>query len=142
MGHPSNWSERKRARVEADERMKRRFGWWRASRSDQWARVDSAAGLIARDARLTASCHAGDCSRRVRLDAQMWVARGMGDVTLSTIQAAYLCARIPCGLRWQGEIYPRGPPVIAYVRDAGSEVFCTCLACKMRKTLTARAFVD
>ena len=142
MGHPGNWSERKRASVEAEERIKRRFGWWRASRADAWEPVASPLGVHLRGARLTARCSAGDCSRHVRFDAKMWIARGMGDLNLGTIKAAYLCARTPCGLAWQNEIYPEGVPLIGYVEVAGAEVVCTCTACKLRKTLTARAFVD
>ena len=142
MGHPGIWSERKRAEVEAAERAKRAHGWWRAGPTDKWAAVDNPAGVLARDARLSAKCGSHDCSRHVRFDPRFWIARGMGDALLGVIRTAYMCARTPCGLQWQGEIYPRGVPLMAYTGAEGAQVTVGCRLCKGRKTYTAHQFVD
>lgn len=142
MGHPGNWSERKLAEVESAERSKRAHGWWRAGPRDNWTHVDSPAGVLARNARLSARCGSHDCSRRIRFDPHFWIARGMGDTQLGVIRTAYMCARTPCGLQWQGESYPRGVPLIAYTALEGAEVSVACGRCQKSKTYTAQQFVD
>ena len=142
MGHIGNWSEQKRAAVEVAERAKRAHGWWRAGLNERWTEVDTPAGVLARHARLSARCSSHDCSRRVRFDPRFWIARGMGDTRLAVIRTAYLCARTPCGLHWQGETYPRGVPLIAYAALESAEVSLACGRCRSRKTYTARQFVD
>ena len=142
MGHIGNWSGRKRSAVEAAERAKRAHGWWRAGPNDRWTKVDTPAGVLARDARVFARCGSHDCTRRIRFDPKFWISRGMGDIQLSVIRTAYICARTPCGHQWQGENYPRGVPLIAYTHLQGAEVVIACRRCRASKTYSAHQFVD
>ena len=131
MGH--NYSDRKLAGIRRRNAADARRGWLVDS-SGQATPVPTPLGLLARRSVLQGGCSRHPtCSRRVVFDARPWCDQGMGEVSVTTLQASYRCALVACQLRWQAERYPDGLPLAAHLGDETASVTVSCRSCRRRR---------